>query len=167
MINIKKIKIALEDNIIKQHELQFPFTQADFNIFARELASTLANQNSVSWIKNLEYMRDYILAPLMISSKEVIIGIIILNEVKPIINPTDILESNNYLSQINSTNPIAKKDNEWKCDLLVGILAINENKLSSGMKSYIMNCRGYLPQVLITRMPKKITAMNFVPKQKA
>ena len=174
MINIKKIKLSLEDKILEQHKLQFPFTQADFNIFARELASTLANQNSVSWIKNLEYMKDYILAPLIISSKEVIIGIIILDEVilKQILNPTDILESTNYLSQINNKNATnAKnatkaKDNtlEWKCDMLNGILAMGGNKISARMKLYIMNCRGYIPPVLITRLPKQIATKNFIPK---
>jgi len=177
MINIKKIKLALEDNIIKQHELQFPFTYDDFIIFARELASSLTKY-SASWLKNLEYMRDYILAPLMISSKEVIIGIIILNEVilKPILNSQDILESNNYLSQINSTNAnlknskdIKKNNNsmEWKCDMLNGILAMDRNKIPARMKLYLINCRGYIPPLLIRRMPKTITAMNFVPKQKA
>jgi hypothetical protein len=172
MINIKKIKLTLEEDIIlKQNKLklQFPFTYDDFITFARQLASTLANQNSVSWLKNLEYMKDFILAPMMISSKEVIIGIIILDEIilKPILTPMDILESNNYLAQINFNNPIAEKGDEWKCDILNGILAMSKNKISTRTKLYIINCRGYIPPVLIQKMPKQITAINFFRKLQA
>jgi len=178
MINIKKIKLELEDNILKQHKLQFPFTYNDFITFARKLASSLNKVASISWIKNLEYMKDYILAPLMVSSKEVIIGIIILDELilKPILNPTDILESNNYLSQISqikSANVKHTKDikeilnGELKSDLLIGILAMDGNKLSAKMKLYIMNCRGYIPPVLISRLPKTITATNCFRKLQA
>jgi hypothetical protein len=115
----------------------------------------------------LEYMKDYILAPLMVSSHEVIIGIIILDELisKPLFKSTDILESNNYLSQINSINPKDSKDilnnMEYLCDILNGILAMDKNNLPTKMKLYIMNCRGYIPRVLIRRMPKKMTSINF------
>lgn len=174
MINIKKMKLALEDNILKQHKLQFPFTYDNFITFARRLASSLT-KSSTSWLKSLEYMKDYILAPLMISSKEVHIGIIILDELilKPILKPSDILESENHLSQIksktknittntNTTN--ANAEVEWKCDMLAGILEMSGKKLSTQMKLYIMNCRGYIPPVLIHRMPKKIKAISFFRK---
>jgi len=190
MINIKKIKLALEDNILKQHKLQFPFTYDNFITFARRLASSLT-KSSTSWLKSLEYMKDYILAPLMVSSKEVHIGIIILDELilKPILKPSDILESENHLSQIksktknittnanttnanttnanttnaNTTN--ANTDVEWKCDMLSGILEMSGKKLSEQMKLYIMNCRGYIPPVLIHRMPNKFKATSFFRKQ--
>jgi len=164
LINIQKLKVALEDHILKEYELQFPFTYNDFNIFARKLASSLTNSSSL--IKNLEYMKDYILAPLMVSSHEVIIGII-LDELisKPLFKSTDILESNNYLSQINSINPKDSKDilnnMEYLCDILNGILTMDKNNLPTKMKLYIMNCRGYIPRVLIRRMPKKMTSINF------
>jgi len=174
MINIKKMKLALEDNILKQHKLQFPFTYDNFITFARRLASSLT-KSSVSWLKSLEYMKDYILAPLMISSKEVHIGIIILDELilKPILKPSDILESENHLSQIksktknittntNTTN--ANAEVEWKCDMLAGILEMSGKKLSTQMKLYIMNCRSYIPPVLIHRMPNKFKATSFFRK---
>lgn len=170
MINIKKIKLALEDNILKQHKLLFPFTYDNFITFARRLASSLT-KSSTSWLKSLEYMKDYILAPLMVSSKEVHIGIIILDELilKPILKPSDILESENHLSQIKSkTKNITintTTDVEWKCDMLAGILEMSGKKLSEQMKLYIMNCRSYIPPVLIHRMPKKIKAISFFRKQ--
>jgi hypothetical protein len=175
MINIKKLKLALDDNILKQHKLQFPFTYDNFITFARRLASSLT-KSSTSWLKSLEYMKDYILAPLMVSSKEVHIGIIILDELilKPILKPSDILESENHLSQIksktknittnaNTTN--ANAEVEWKCDMLSGILEMSGKKLSEQMKLYIMNCRGYIPPVLIHRMPNKFKATSFFRKQ--
>ena len=55
MINIKKIKLELEDNILKQHKLQFPFTYDEFITFAKKLTSSLT-KSSASWIKNLENM---------------------------------------------------------------------------------------------------------------
>ena len=170
MINIKKIKLSLEDNILKQHKLQFPFTYNNFITFARKLASNLAKV--AAWIKNLQYMKDYIIAPLMISSKEVHIGIIILNELilKTILKPSDILESETHLSQIKSktknitTTTNTNTDVEYKCDMLAGILEMSGKKLSAQMKLYIMNCRGYIPPVLIHRMPKKIKAISFFRK---
>jgi hypothetical protein len=175
MINIKKLKLALDDNILKQHKLQFPFTYDNFITFARRLASSLT-KSSTSWLKSLEYMKDYILAPLMVSSKEVHIGIIILDELilKPILKPSDILESENHLSQIksktknittNSNTTNANAEVEWKCDMLSGILEMSGKKLSEQMKLYIMNCRGYIPPVLIHRMPNKFKATSFFRKQ--
>jgi len=171
MINIKKIKLSLEDNILKQHKLQFPFTYDNFITFARRLASSLT-KSSTSWLKSLEYMKDYILAPLMISSKEVHIGIIILDELilKTILKPSDILESETHLSQIKSktksiTTNNANTDVEYKCDMLAGILEMSGKKLSAQMKLYIMNCRGYIPPVLIHRMPNKFKATSFFRKQ--
>jgi len=173
LINIQKIKLSLEDNILKPDKLQlplpFPFTYNDFITFARKLASYLTNASSL--LKSLEYMKDYILAPLMISSKEVIIGIIILDELilKTLLKPLDVLESNTYLSQINYNNK-TNADNktnsniEWKCDILASLLAMSGNNLSARMKLYIMNCRGYIPPVLIHRMPMKITTNKFFQK---
>ena len=172
MINIQKLKLSLDDNILKQYELQFPFTYNDFITFAIKLASGLTNSSYL--LKSLEYMKDYILAPLMVSSKEVIIGIIILDELilKPLFKPSDILESNNYLSPINPINSINSNKTkniinsmEWKCDILTSILAMRGNNLSARMKLYIMNCRGYIPPVLIRRMPMKITAYKFFQKR--
>ena len=162
MINIKKLKLSLDDNILKQDELQlqFPFTYDDFITFAKRLASNLIKIST--WLNRLQYMKDYIIAPLMISSKEVLIGIIILDELilKPVLKPFDILESNNYLSQIKSKKT-KHTDIEWKCDMLYGIIEMSGNKLSTRMKLYIMNCRGYIPAVLIRRMAKTSTAINF------
>jgi hypothetical protein len=170
MINIKKLKLALEDNILKQHKLQFPFTYDNFITFARNLASGLT-KSTTSWLKSLVYMKDYILAPLMVSSKEVHIGIIILDELilKQILKPSDILESENHLSQIkpktkNINTNTTNTDAEWKCDMLAGILEISGKKLSAQMKLYIMNCRGYIPPVLIHRMPNKFKATSFFRK---
>ena len=168
MINIKKIKLSLDNNILRPLELQFPFTYNDFITFASKLASNLTKIST--WLNKLQYMKDYIIAPLMISSKEVLIGIIILDELilKPVLKPSDILESNNYLSQIKSKKKhiITNTNNgvEWKCDMLSGILEMNWNKLSAQMKLYIMNCRSYIPPVLIHRMSKTSTALQFVSK---
>jgi hypothetical protein len=167
MINIKKIKLSLEDDF--KYELQFPFTYNDFITFARRLASNLTK--ATTWIKNLQYMKDYILAPLMISSREIRIGIIILDNIE--LEHSDILESNNYLSLIKSKKDVNTNTNtntntnngvECKCDMLTGILEMGRNKLSTQMKLYIMNCRGYIPPVLIRRMPKQIKAKSFFRK---
>lgn len=122
-----------------------------------------------TWIKNMQYMKDYILAPLMISSKEVLIGIIILDEliIKPFLQSSDILESNTYLSNIKSKNNAITNTNtsmEWKCNMLSGILEMDGNNLSTRMKLYIMNCRGYIPPVIIHRMIKPSSARNLFRK---
>jgi hypothetical protein len=167
MINIRKIKQPIDttsnDNIMKtidKEKLSYPFSHSQFLTFAKKLAASLTN--ATSWIKQLQYMKDYILAPLLISSKEIVIGIIILNNSvlnNSVLKSSDILESNIYLSKLapthNTSTPM-----EWKCDMLVGIITTSENQLSTRMKLYLMNCRSYLPRVIIRRMPKKITAID-------
>ena len=151
IMNIRKIKLPL-DATLEKHQLQFPFTQDEFNTFASKLAGDL-------------HMEDYILAPLLVSSKEIKIGIIIL---KACIRNGDILESYNYLSRIRTSSPTrdVSKVVECKCDLMRGILAMDgKNRLSEKMKLYIMNCRGYIPQVIIRQLPNRIKAMNFFKKQ--
>jgi len=167
MINMKKIKLPLDTlNIIQPTNtgnLQYPITYPDFLTFASKLAISMSN--SSSWIKQMQYMKDYILAPLLISSKEIVIGIIILNNLilKTILKPSDILESNIYLSNLASTNKGTNNiaaPGEWKCDMLAGILAMPENQLSKRMQLYLMNSSSYIPRVVIRRMPKKITAID-------
>jgi hypothetical protein len=109
-------------------------------------------------------LKDYIIAPLLVSSREIIIGILIFNT--PIPASTTILECHNYLSDLNNNNRNGN-NNKDNCDLLKGILAMNRNQISSQMKNYIMNCRGYIPNVKIQRQKKKITATNFFRKQVA
>ena len=173
MINIRKIKQPIDatgnDSIMKtidKEKLSYPFSHSQFLTFANKLAASL--NNAASWIKQLEYMKDYILAPLLISSKEIIIGIIILNNSvlnNPVLKSSDILESNIYLSKLAPTHNTSTSM-EWKCDMLVGIITTSENQLSARMKLYLMNCRSYLPRVIIRRMPKKITAIDNFRKYK-
>lgn len=160
IINIKKIKLHLEESIdayLKQNKLHFPFTYEDFIIFANEIASSFSKVSN--WLKKMQYMKDYILAPLLVSSNEIRIGIIILDNI--MFDAKDILDSNNYLSHINmKKNPIANSDVKWKCDILGNLLAMRVNNLTRQMKLYIMNSRGYIPPVIIHRMPRKIKAIN-------
>ena len=153
------------ETYLKEYKLQFPFTQNDFITFARDLASGLSLVAKVSnWLKNIQYMKDYILAPLLVSSTEIRIGIIILNN--PKLELADILESTTYLSTINMNYKDSNNsDVEWKCNLLTGLLAMKENNLSKEMKLYIMNCKNYIPQVLIRRISSKIKAINFFAKK--
>jgi hypothetical protein len=84
-------------------------------------------------------MKDYILAPLQVSSKNIIIGIIILDDtiLKPLLKPADILESNNYLARIN-LNKSGTNEMEWEINMLDSILAKVENKISPQMKLYLI-----------------------------
>lgn len=168
MINIKKLKLPTEQECsLKHYELQYPFTYDDFIRFARDIASELSRVSTASsWIQKLQYMKDYILAPLQITSREVVIGIIILNSSLEAPTFLDVLESNIYLSSINlgtkqTQHAQHTQQTEFKCDLIAGILAVGNNKLSKKMKLYIMNCRGYIPYIQIYRRPKDITATNF------
>jgi hypothetical protein len=174
IINIKQIKLSLEDNALNELKLDFPFTYNEFITFSRKLADSFAadsfaaDRKESTWLKNLQYMKDYILAPLMISSKQIIVGIIILDDsiLKSKLKTSDILESNNYLSQI-CTKKYDLTDNEWKSNLLDGILTMRKNTLCVRMRLYIMNCRGYLPQVLINRMYNTNAAIDVFRKLRA
>lgn len=165
IMNIKKIKLPIEDSnletYLKEYKLEFPFTQDDFIRLAIDLASGLSKVAKVSsWLKNIRYMKDYILAPLLVSSSEIRIGIIILNNLK--LELADILESTIYLSSINVINKnCSNSEVECKCNLLTGVLAMKENNLSKEIKLYIMNCRNYIPPVLLKRIPRKIKAISF------
>lgn len=171
MVNIRKIKQPIDTisnaimKAINTGGLKYPFTYSEFLTFAEKLAASL--NNASSWLKQLQYRKDYILAPLLISSKEIVIGIIVLNNSvmnNSVMNnsglkSSDIIESNIYLSNLAATHN-ASIPMEWKCDLLVGILAMRENQLPIRMRLYLMNCRGYLPRVIIRKIPKKITAID-------
>lgn len=165
IINIKKLKLSLEieqkaNLIMEQHKLLFPFTHNDFITFAETLASQLANVSN--WLKNIKYMKEYILVPLLVSSTKICVGIIILNNFGLVHD--EILESTTYLSSINNKKQYNTKEIEWKCNLLSGILNMKINNLSRQMKLYIMNCKNYIPQILIYRMPKKIKVNNLFQK---
>lgn len=160
MINMKKIK--LEDMSLEwQEELKYPFTYDEFLAAAKTFAS-VAVLKSQSWLSKLKYLKDYILAPLLVSSREIVIGILIFNT--HIVASTTILECYNCLSDLNASSGNSITD-KCKCDLIKGILAMDGNKISPQMKNYIMNCRGYIPKVKIHRQEKKITARNFFKKQ--
>jgi hypothetical protein len=162
IINLKKIKLLLEDDTSNYtlHQLNFPFTYNDFITYAGNLVSSLSEK--ISWLKKLQYMKDYILAPLQVSSKNIIIGIIILDDtiLKPLLKPADILESNNYLARIN-LNKSGTNEMEWEINMLDSILAKVENKISPQMKLYLINCRSYIPLVIIQKMPKIGNPTNF------
>lgn len=166
IINMKKIKLedCIEYDELKHYQLHFPFTHNNFITFVESIILKLIKKNS--WLYNLQYKKDYILAPLLVSFKEVFIGIIILSN-SFMFKSYNILESNTYLSKIQSNQTLNNNFNnyinnkECKCDILSGLLEMTNNKLSERIKCYIMNCRGYIPSIQIHRIPKQINIIRF------
>jgi len=176
MIRIKKIKIHFEKN--SNLQLQFPFNENDFMLFAKHLSLELSQTSS--WIKDIHYELNYSIVPLLITPNEIFIGIMIdESTLEQVLQPNDILESNIYLSKINNqktitTNKDTKFDTkvdatvdtkidtkfEIKYNIFSGLLEF-KNNFSKRMRYYIMNCKNYIMPIRVQRITNKNSTKDF------